>query len=436
MRVESQSQADALEFNPYEILGVRKWASLKEIKRAYFGLVRKYSPELFPEKFIEIRKAYDSLRFPQRRAKVDILIFNEIRGNIGFRGVAAETGSVVKLNKAIKDLESKGWEKDSGLRKKILILLQKRSLVYVSKNYWHEAISEWNRILEFKPDSKEAGRNIIQGYGRLGYSYAQNGLLKKAIQAWKEILNLNPSCVEAAHNIAIASTRLKDSLPEKEYWEKTLELWSEKLESDSDNEYLKNLIVETHKYFGGRFIVQKKESRPQVKKQQEVLGQIGGYAENLQLGMACMNGQNWDQAIRAFEKCLTERPEDVEILNALGWAYLNLNQSNRAFATWNRALKINPKNQSTLGNLVQGHLTIGKNLRTQKAFGPALVHFKSILKVMPNQPEVYMEIGNTYYMKGDLHSAIEHWQTVLTLDPKNKLAQQAVREAKNRARSS
>lgn len=47
--------------NYYEILGVPEEADKKEIKRAYFKLVRVYSPEKNPEKFQEIREAYEVL---------------------------------------------------------------------------------------------------------------------------------------------------------------------------------------------------------------------------------------------------------------------------------------------------------------------------------------------------------------------------------------
>lgn len=48
--------------NYYEILGVSKQASESEIKKAYFTMVRRYTPERDPEKFQEIRKAYEALK--------------------------------------------------------------------------------------------------------------------------------------------------------------------------------------------------------------------------------------------------------------------------------------------------------------------------------------------------------------------------------------
>lgn len=46
----------------YKTLGLEQGASQTEIKRAYFSLVRKYSPEENPEKFREIREAYERLK--------------------------------------------------------------------------------------------------------------------------------------------------------------------------------------------------------------------------------------------------------------------------------------------------------------------------------------------------------------------------------------
>lgn len=46
----------------YEILGLQPGASQLEIKKAYFKLVRQYSPESNPEQFQKIREAYEQLK--------------------------------------------------------------------------------------------------------------------------------------------------------------------------------------------------------------------------------------------------------------------------------------------------------------------------------------------------------------------------------------
>ena len=57
--------------NFYEVLGVGQTAAADEIKRAYFGLTRRFSPEKDPETFMRIRQAYEVLSDERRRAAYD-----------------------------------------------------------------------------------------------------------------------------------------------------------------------------------------------------------------------------------------------------------------------------------------------------------------------------------------------------------------------------
>lgn len=52
----------------YSILGLKQGASQAEIKKAYFKMVRLHSPESDPEKFQEIRQAYEHLKRGQNKA--------------------------------------------------------------------------------------------------------------------------------------------------------------------------------------------------------------------------------------------------------------------------------------------------------------------------------------------------------------------------------
>jgi len=50
--------------DPYEVLGVERCAEEGTIRRRYLELVRLHSPERDPQRFAEIREAYDHLRDP------------------------------------------------------------------------------------------------------------------------------------------------------------------------------------------------------------------------------------------------------------------------------------------------------------------------------------------------------------------------------------
>lgn len=58
----------------YEVLGLEKAADQRTIKKAYFGLVRKYPPETHPEEFKQIREAYEVLSDAHARQEYDSLI--------------------------------------------------------------------------------------------------------------------------------------------------------------------------------------------------------------------------------------------------------------------------------------------------------------------------------------------------------------------------
>lgn len=68
------TQSSSSPRDPYSTLGVDRDAEQGEIKRAYFRLVREYSPEQAPEKFQEIRAAYERVKSPERRAQTDLFL--------------------------------------------------------------------------------------------------------------------------------------------------------------------------------------------------------------------------------------------------------------------------------------------------------------------------------------------------------------------------
>lgn len=50
--------------DPYQVLGIEPSADSEAIHKRYLALVREFSPERAPERFAEIRTAYETLRDP------------------------------------------------------------------------------------------------------------------------------------------------------------------------------------------------------------------------------------------------------------------------------------------------------------------------------------------------------------------------------------
>jgi curved DNA-binding protein CbpA len=60
--------------DPYAALEIARDADQAEVRRAYVALVRSFPPEREPERFKQIRTAYERLRDPAKRLEADMLL--------------------------------------------------------------------------------------------------------------------------------------------------------------------------------------------------------------------------------------------------------------------------------------------------------------------------------------------------------------------------
>ena len=105
--------------DPYKVLGIDRRASTAEVKKAYFNLVKRYSPETHAERFKEVRRAYDRLKTRERRQETDVFLYNDPYGD--FKPVAEEcrfkakvdVGKVVEaIMRASSDLDRVDFSED------------------------------------------------------------------------------------------------------------------------------------------------------------------------------------------------------------------------------------------------------------------------------------------------------------------------------------
>jgi len=74
-RKSASRKANLNSADPYAVLGLERRAALSEVKRAYFDLVRQYSPETNPEAFKLIRAAYEKLNSAENKNETDLFLF-------------------------------------------------------------------------------------------------------------------------------------------------------------------------------------------------------------------------------------------------------------------------------------------------------------------------------------------------------------------------
>lgn len=74
-QIEQKRTPNLTSSDPYAVLGLMRGAAPREVKRAYFDLVREYPPENDPQTFKVIRAAYEKLRTAEMRTETDLFLF-------------------------------------------------------------------------------------------------------------------------------------------------------------------------------------------------------------------------------------------------------------------------------------------------------------------------------------------------------------------------
>ncbi|GHT87080.1 hypothetical protein FACS1894137_13640 [Spirochaetia bacterium] len=175
---------DEGKLNYYQTLGVEKTAGDEEIKRAYFSMVRKFQPGSSPEKFKEIRSAYETLRDTQKRAEYDAMgelpdsmapLFNEAQwfDHLGHHSKAAELYQLILKRHPELDNVREQYAKSLAQDQKI-----------------GKAAEVWEELCRRNPANAVYSEELAE-------CYLARGWHKKAEAEVKRTLTLAPSSVDA-----------------------------------------------------------------------------------------------------------------------------------------------------------------------------------------------------------------------------------------------
>ncbi|WP_368490558.1 tetratricopeptide repeat protein [Clostridium sp. BJN0013] len=162
----------------YDILEIDQDASSAQIKKSYFKMVRKYPPERFSEKFMEIRKAYEILSNEKTREEYDSFINIPGTAREKFND-ANEFFKEGKNQKAINLLEELHKEFPD-----ILVIQSLLGEVCIQNNNNGKAIKIFEKLVKAEPDNAS-----FAGY--LAKSYLMRGWHKKAVISFKKAIELD-----------------------------------------------------------------------------------------------------------------------------------------------------------------------------------------------------------------------------------------------------
>ncbi|MBI2040310.1 tetratricopeptide repeat protein [Candidatus Microgenomates bacterium] len=127
------------------------------------------------------------------------------------------------------------------------------------------------------------------------------------------------------------------------------------------------------------------------------------------------------KALQEFQTAIMLKPNYADAYHNLANTYVELNDQERALENYKKATEFNP-------NLWQSYQNIAAIYFTQKKYDLALENIQKALSVNQKNLNLWNNLGIVYLTMGDKNKAKEVFSQVLSKDPQNQLAKQALIE--------
>ena len=132
-------------------------------------------------------------------------------------------------------------------------------------------------------------------------------------------------------------------------------------------------------------------------------------------GIALDRSGRWADAERDFRKALTLKPDESEVLNYLGYSWIDRGENlPEAKAMVEKAVAAKPDSGAMVDSLGWAYYRLGQ-------YGPAVEQLEHATELEPADPDINNHLGDAYWQAGRRIEARFQWQLVLTLEPETKL---------------
>ncbi len=132
-------------------------------------------------------------------------------------------------------------------------------------------------------------------------------------------------------------------------------------------------------------------------------------------GIARDRSGHWTDAESDFRKALTLKPDESEVLNYLGYSWIDRGENlQEAKAMVEKAVAAKPDSGAMVDSLGWAYYRLGQ-------YGPAVEQLEHATELEPADPDINNHLGDAYWQAGRHIEARFQWQLVLTLEPEAKL---------------
>ncbi|WP_309646530.1 tetratricopeptide repeat protein [Phenylobacterium sp.] len=128
-------------------------------------------------------------------------------------------------------------------------------------------------------------------------------------------------------------------------------------------------------------------------------------------GVALERSGQWSDAERDLRAALKQRPEDPELLNYLGYSWIDRGEHlAEALGMVQKAVAANPQSGAMIDSLGWAYYRLGD-------YKKAVERLEQAVELEAGDPEINNHLGDAYWRVGRRTEAEFQWRRVLTLDP-------------------
>ena len=254
-----------------------------------------------------------------------------------------------------------------------------------------------------------SGMLVQDAFQRNDFTYGvamfQHGFLEQAAESFKQVIATKPDNADAYYNLGTLNLRKDDFEQARQYLEKAVKL------RPNYPEAWNNL---------GMIAAQQGHPEEAIPDFQQSLTQRPGYAVALlNLGNVYRRQHAFAKAQEVLDRALELEPDDPETNYSLGMLYAQQDQMQRASEYLERAVGLRPDYPEALNNL-------GVLFVRGQDYAKAEEQFKSGIRVAPTFDQSYLNLARLYVMQNDKQKAKGILLELLSVQPGNAGAKQAL----------
>jgi tetratricopeptide (TPR) repeat protein len=266
-------------------------------------------------------------------------------------------------------------------------------------SYWRNSETLFRRAVQVTQ------KNYL-AYNNLGFYLSNRGEVAEAIENYRKSLEIKPDYEDALNNLGYAYAGQKKYPEAIAEYEKALQIRSNHPEVHNN---LGNALGDM-----GR--VDEAIAHYMITLQQKP--EHADAHNNLGVALA-MKGR-YEEAIEHFHAAMRYKPSDASAHSNLGNAYAIQGKFDLAIPEYEEAIRLNPKDSQALNNLAN-------SLSGQGKLDEAILRYNAALSLKPKDPEIHYNLGMAFARQGKRQEALAHYAEAVHLKPDYAEAQNQLR---------